>query len=135
MLRPGGELILTLDNLAQPLIWLRSVLPQRLMARLGLVPYAVGETVGPRRLAGLCRAAGLEVCEMTAVLHCPRVVAVACTRLLERRASSRAQDRFLSVLAGFERLERLPTRFLTGYFTAVRARKPDRGDSRNGGGA
>lgn len=124
VLRPGGQLILTLDNLAQPLIWLRSVLPQRLMMRLGLVPYAVGKTLRPRQLHASCRAAGLEVRTMTAVLHCPRAVAVALTRVLESRASRRAQDRFLSALGGFERLERWPTRYLTGHFTAIRARKP-----------
>jgi hypothetical protein len=57
-------------------------------------------------------------------LHCPRALAVACTRWLERHASPQTQDRFLAGLAAFERLERLPTRYITGYFVALRARKP-----------
>ena len=124
VLRPGGQLLLTLDNLAQPAVWLRSILPHGLMMRLGLIPYAVGRTLGPRRLQAACREAGLQVEEVTAVLHCPRALAVACTRWLERHAAPRTQDRFLAWLSAFERLERLPTRYFTGYFVAVRAGKP-----------
>lgn len=124
VLRPGGELLLTLDNLAHPVVWLRSVVPQRLLLRLGLVPYEVGATCRPRRLREYCREAGLEVLEMSAALHCPRVLAVALSRLAEQRVSEAAQDRFLGLLMAFEKLERLPTRYLTGHFTAVRARKP-----------
>jgi len=124
VLCPGGQLLLTLDNLAQPAVWLRSILPQALMMRLGLIPYAVGKTLGPRRLQAACRAAGLQVEEATAVLHCPRALAVACTRWLERHASPQTQDRFLALLSAFELLERLPSRYLTGYFVAVRASKP-----------
>jgi hypothetical protein len=94
------------------------------MMRLGLIPYAVGKTLGPRRLRAACLSAGLQVEEATAVLHCPRALAVACSRLLEHHASAQAQDRFLALLKAFERLERLPTRYFTGYFVAVRARKP-----------
>lgn len=124
VLRPGGQLLLTLDNLAQPAVWLRSILPQSLMMRLGLIPYAVGKTLGPWRLQAACRAAGLQVEEVTAVLHCPRALAVTCTRWLERHAAPRTQDRFLAWLLAFECLEHLPTRLITGYFVAVRAGKP-----------
>lgn len=125
VLRPGGQLLLTLDNLAQPAVWLRSILPQALMMRLGLIPYAVGKTLGPRRLQATCRAAGLQIGEVTAVLHCPRALAVACTRWLERHTAAPTQDRFLAWLSAFERLERLPTRYFTGYFVALRASKPE----------
>lgn len=124
VLRPGGQLLLTMDNLAQPAVWLRSILPQGFMLRVGLIPYLVGKTLGPRGLRVFCRAAGLEVEEATAVLHCPRALAVACTRLLERLASPQTQDRFLAGLSAFERLGYLPTRYFTGYFIAVRASKP-----------
>jgi len=124
VLRPGGQLLLTLDNLAQPAVWLRSILPQGCMMRLGLIPYAVGKTLGPRRLQAACRAAGLQVEEATTILHCPRALAVAYTRWLERRAAPRTQDRFLAWLAAFERLGRWPTRNFTGHFVAVLAIKP-----------
>ena len=124
VLRPGGQLLLTLDNLAHPAVWLRSILPQRLLLGLRLVPYQVGTTCGPRRLEAYCRNVGLEVTDTTAILHCPRALAVAGARLLERRASARTQRRYLEALMSFERLERWPTRFLTGHFTAIHARKP-----------
>jgi SAM-dependent methyltransferase len=124
VLRPGGALLLTLDNLAHPAVWLRSILPQRLLRGLGLVPYRVGATCGPARLRAYCRDAGLNVSDATAALHCPRALSVAIARLLAHRASERTQSRFLRALKSFECLERLPTRFLTGHFTALRARKP-----------
>lgn len=123
VLRPGGELLLTLDNLANPVVWLRNALPLRLLHRAGVVPYFVGKSCGPRRLESLVRAAGLEVVECTAIMHAPRVFAVAVAGLLGSRASEERQERFLGRLRWFERCRGWPTRFLTGYFIAIRARK------------
>jgi SAM-dependent methyltransferase len=124
ILRPGGELLLTLDNLANPLVRLRNALPLGLLHRLGIVPYYVGPTCGPRRLQAHVREASLQVMETTAVMHAPRVLAVALARWLRSRAGASVQDSFLEALRGFERLRAWPTRFLTGYFIAVRAMKP-----------
>ena len=38
VLRPGGQMILTLDNLSNPIILLRNWLPLRLLKRLKIVP-------------------------------------------------------------------------------------------------
>jgi len=56
-------------------------------------------------------------------MHCPRVLAVACSRLvgLMPRACQRA---FLRGLGACEALERLPTRWLTGHYIAVEAVVP-----------
>ena len=123
MLRPGGQLLLTLDNPANPVVALRGVLPFRLLNRLGLVPYYVGATLGPRRLGRILSQVGLDVGEITAVMHCPRVLAVAMAGLLEKRASAKTQRCFLRLLIAFEHLASWPTRFLTGHFVAVRASK------------
>jgi SAM-dependent methyltransferase len=123
ILRPGGGLILTLDNPANPAVWLRNALPQGWLRRLRLIPYPVGATCGARRLDAAVRAAGLEVRETTAILHCPRVLAVAAAGWLDRRPG-RTGEAFLRPLLAFERLERWPTRFHTGHFVAVRAGKP-----------
>lgn len=121
VVRVGGQLLLTLDNLANPAIALRNALPFPLLHRVGILPYYVGATYRPgplrRTLAGL----GMEVAEITAVMHSPRVLAVAAAGLLERRAKRGVQRRFLRWLMACEGLGRLPTRFLTGYFIAVRA--------------
>ena len=127
---PGGTLIVTLDNLANPLVALRAVLPRsvfRLVWRLfgGLAarvaPNPPGVTCGIRRLERLVSGAGLRVCERGSIIHCPRVLAVLLADQLEQRASSRTEERFLHALLSFEALEALPTRFVTGHFVAVRA--------------
>ena len=121
VLRPGGTLLLTLDNLANPVIALRSVLAPERMRRLGLVPYFVGATCGPARLRAMVAAAGFAVRDVELMMHCPRVLAVAGARLVERYGSPRASRAYLRHLAAYERLGTWPTRRLTGYFTAIRA--------------
>ncbi|MBC7256979.1 MAG: class I SAM-dependent methyltransferase, partial [Chloroflexi bacterium] len=69
ILRPGGKLLLTLDNAANPIIALRQALPGRLLQRLGLVPYAIGATVGPYQLKKMLEATSFTVLEMLPVLH------------------------------------------------------------------
>lgn len=122
VLCPGGWLILTLDNRLNPKIALRSVVPWRWLRAIGLVPYQVGATCGPRPLAAMVRAAGFEVLEMTSIQHGPRVLGV---WLAHRLASASAswQQRYRHWLAAWEKLEHWPTRYLTGDFVAVRARK------------
>ena len=124
VLRPAGQLLLTLDNLANPIIALRNLLPYKLLHRLGLVPYYIGTTYGPRGLRRIVERAGLTVLEVRAALHCPRVIAVALARNVEKRTALRTQEQFLRGLMAFERLSSWPTRFLTGHFVAVRAVKP-----------
>jgi ubiquinone/menaquinone biosynthesis C-methylase UbiE len=48
VLAPGGTLIVSLDNLANPLVALRNALPFEWLHRIGLVPHFVGATCRPR---------------------------------------------------------------------------------------
>ena len=121
VLRPGGTLLVTLDNLANPLVALRNALPFRVLNRLGLVPYYVGASCGPRRLRRFLHEVGFECREMDAILHSPRVLAVWMARLFDRLGSPTAKRTFLAWLMSFEALTKLPTRFWTGYFVAARA--------------
>ena len=57
------------------------------------------------------------------MLHCPRVIGVLVGNAVDRRGSDRARRRYARTLVGFERLSRLPTRFVTGHFVAALARK------------
>jgi len=120
VLRPGGRLILTLDNPANPLIRLRNGPLLRLLRRLGIVPYQVGATLGPRALAAAVRDAGFEVVEATAVMHCPRVIAVPAAGLVDRLSAIWRRG-FLRWLAACEGLESLPSRWLTGHYVAIHA--------------
>ncbi|MEW6489968.1 MAG: methyltransferase domain-containing protein [Thermodesulfobacteriota bacterium] len=123
VLRIGGVLLLTLDNPRNPVLVARRLLPFGLLRRLGLVPYQTGATLGPGELERVLQAAGFQLRHLGAVLHCPRAPAVALARLLERRGSPAARERFLRGLAWFEGLSRYPTRFLTGHFVAALAVK------------
>jgi SAM-dependent methyltransferase len=108
VLTPGGFAVVTLDNPWNPLVALRNALPARPHA---LVPYYVGVTLGPRALRAALAGAGFAVEELAAVLHAPRLAA-------------RALRPPLRLLLSAERLERWPTRYLTGQFVAARARRP-----------
>ena len=122
-LRPEGRLLLTLDNPGNPLVALRNALPFALLHRLGIVPYFVGVTCGARRLPSLLEQAGFAVIEMSAVMHCVRVLAVPLCALVERIAGEPTRSALLRLLMSVERLASLPTRFATGNYVAVLARK------------
>jgi len=123
VLRPGGQMILTLDNLSNPIILLRNCLPFRWLKRLKIVPYYVGVTLRPHRLQHLLEEIGFKVLEVDAIMHCPRVLAVAVARWMQKHTRSKVQGHFLRFLQAFECLSYLPTRFFTGYFVAVRVVK------------
>lgn len=125
VLVPGGRLLLTLDNAAHPLVAVRNALPNSWLTRVGLVPYVVGATVGPSGAADLVARVGFRVLDVTAILHCPRVLAVPFARLVNRLSpSGHASSAFLRMLGAFEGAERWPTRFRTGHFVAVLGEKP-----------
>lgn len=121
VLRPGGSLILSLDNVANPVIALRAMAPYSFWRRLGVVPYYVGASHGPDGLRRAVAETGFEVLAVDAVMHCPRVLAVPLARLLEPRLGPRGRARLLRRLMDWERLARWPTRFRTGHFVAVHA--------------
>jgi len=121
VLGPGGVLLLTLDNPANPKIRLRNALPWSVLRRTGVVPYFVGKSIGRGRLERELAGAGFTVLRVGAIVHCPRVLAVTASRL-PVFSSPRARHRLLATLERFEALERWPTRFLTAHFTAVLAR-------------
>ena len=121
VLRPGGVLVVTLDNPLNPAVALRRRLPFGLLNRLGLVPYRGGATLGPAALRRSLAACGFEVAEVRAALHCPRAPAVALAGWLGRWAPAGVRAGFLRLLLAFEGLAGAPTRFRTGHFVAVRA--------------
>jgi SAM-dependent methyltransferase len=118
VLEPGGRLIVTFDNGANPLVLLRNALPARPLRALRLVAYPVGVTCGPRGLRRLLVGAGFEVEDTRALMHCPR--------LLARGAAALApggSGRLLRAVLGLERLGATPVRHLTAQFVAASARR------------
>ena len=128
VLRPGGELVITLDNPTNPIIRIRNFLPFQWVNRIGLVPYYVGATYSAAQLSERLSRLGMEVVESSVILHFPRVLAVPLTRIAHKLGTG-MQRWLLSVFRWFECLERLPTRKLTGHFVAVLARRPEDGAS------
>lgn len=123
VLCPGGHLVLTLDNPSNPVVWIRNRMPRWLHRSLHVVPYYVGETLSRDCLAVGLHDAGLEVLDESAILHCPRAIAIATARLLSR-SGPRMKSRFFRTLVWFECLEQWRTSYRTGYFIAVHAVKP-----------
>ena len=123
VLVPGGTLILTLDNLANPVINIRNKLPYRVTHAAGLVPYPVGKTEGPIRVSRLVENAGFDIDDVTSIMHAPRVVAIPVLGVLSRLTKGRFPMGVSRALRGFETLKKTRTRFLTGHFIAIRATK------------
>lgn len=123
MLKPGGLLIITLDNPWNPVVFLRNRLPYRLLKRLGLIPYYMGVTCSRSQLIRALQSQGFRVEDSTAIVHSPRIIAIRAGRILEKVGRQRSEATFHKLLRALEGLERLPTRYVTGYYVAVKAVK------------
>lgn len=120
VMRPGGHLLITLDNPVNPIVGFRNLLPERV--RGGLLPYALGATLGPRGLRAMLEECGFDVLKSGAVFHSPRVLVVLGGRLVDRRTLP-TKRRYAGLWRPFEALGALPTKYLTGHFVAMLARK------------
>jgi len=123
VLRDGGQLILTLDNQANPVVAIRNALPFQFLHNLGIIPYYVGATLRPGRLKSILEKMNFEVEDITTIYHFPRIIGVAILAFLEKYTSSRIQQKALRFMLKFECLSKLPTRSLTGYFVAAKLLK------------
>jgi SAM-dependent methyltransferase len=121
VIRPGGRLVLTVDNPYHPLVAARNALPAALAGAIRPTPYPSAWTCGPHTLEGLLRRTGFHVLETTAILHFPRVIAAVAGSLDPGLAQRR---RVRAALRRAERLERWPTRLVTGHFIATLAVRP-----------
>lgn len=122
ILRPGGLLVLTLDNPQNPLVRLRNAMPAPWLKRLGLVPYHTGPTCNRRELIALAQRAGFEVLDTTAILHFPRIL------LSIFGSAFHSRTRLCRVLLDwalrFECLRDSRVCYFTGHFVAIKALKP-----------
>jgi SAM-dependent methyltransferase len=123
VLRPGGVLLVTLDNPLNPVVAVRNALPERVRAATRLVPFAVGATYGQNGLGQLLEHVGFEVAKQSAILHCPRVMVVLGGELVDRHGGHATKRRYVRLFTAFEGLAKLPTRRITGHFVAALAFK------------
>lgn len=124
VLRPGGRLVLTLDNPSNPLVRLRNVLPRALSDRLRLTPYDVGATLSLAGARAALLRVGFDVASEGYFMHVPRVWVIRRLRKLRRiGASPEKQRRTERHALAWEALGRWPTARWTGHFLYVEARK------------
>jgi SAM-dependent methyltransferase len=114
--RGRGRLLVTLDNPLNPMIAVRNGLPPQVGRALRRVPYDSGWTCGPRLLRRMLSESGFRPSQTTAIMHAPRFVVAELDRVAPRR---RGGERLIARLLAAERLERWPTRYLTGHFVAA----------------
>jgi SAM-dependent methyltransferase len=119
VIRPAGRLLITLDNPLNPLIALREALPVRIARAVRRVPYDSGWTCGPRQLRRMLAECGFVAPPTTAIMHAPRVLIAELDRRGNR--SGHGDQHLLAGMLAAERLERWPTRYLTGHFIAALA--------------
>jgi len=122
VLRPGGELVITMDNTRNPVIAVRGRI-QAPLVRLGVLPYFTGVSCDAHGLRRLLTETGFEVRDTTTVLHAPRIVAMMVARVLDAFGAARVNRSYLDLLSRFERLADSRVAKLTGYFVAARAVK------------
>ncbi len=123
LLKPGGKLVITLDNLANPLIALRQRLPFVWLHRLGIVPYYTGRTLTATGLHAYLTHLGFTVPCHKIIMHVPRIAAIAVCRLAGLARNQTVNDTFLKLFKQFDRGAKLPTAEWTGYFVAALAVK------------
>lgn len=119
LLRPGGRLILTLDNSLNPLYH-----PLKWLSRVKRSPFPLGYTPSPRTLRGDLRALGLVLDDEDWILHNPRGLSTALFFGLRAVLGDRADRWIAGLLAVFAAAAGLPTRRWTACFFCVSARRP-----------
>lgn len=123
VLRPGGRLVVTLDNPENPVLAVRRAVYAVAGRVGGVIPFAMGRTLSRRALVAALGRAGFTTIESAYVLHTPRIVAL----WLAEWAARAHLGRLGRVLEGaFRMLERvlggLPTRRWTAHFIVAECR-------------
>lgn len=127
VLKPGGLLLVTLDNPQNPVVRLRNAMPWKLLKRLGLAPYPSGATLSAEKFQKLLECTGFQVSAATTLLHVPRSPAILMARLLSHLPGSWPSSLFCQCARMFEALGHLRSATLTGYYTAFQAQRPENG--------
>lgn len=123
IMKPGGKLIVTLDNRSNPFIFLRNLLPYRFLHYFGIIPFYMGITVSMNELICMLRSNGFIVHDNKVIVHFPRIFGIRIGYMLNLIGNNKLKNYFIKMLEKCESLEKFPTRNQTGYFNAVKAVK------------
>jgi SAM-dependent methyltransferase len=121
-LAPGGKLIVTVDNLWNPLY-----LPLKWLSRFSWAPYPLGYTPSLSGLKKILVHNNLNVLNTDCLVHNPRLISTALFLLLRRFWGNRASPWIAAILKAFSWLDSLPTRYISACFVAVVAEAPSDG--------
>ena len=116
---PGGRLIVTVDNLWNPLY-----LPLKWLSRFSWAPYPLGYTPSLSRLKKMLLQNNLNVLKTDCLVHNPRLFSTALFLSLRRILGNRASPWIAGILGAFSWLDSLPTRYLSACFVAIMAETP-----------
>lgn len=121
VLRPGGLLLITLDNPRNPLYY-----PLRWMSRRGWAPFELGETLPVDTLEKMLTERGFAIENSTYLIHNPRGISTLLFLGLRKSLGRYADGPIRALLAMFATAGHLPSRSITGCFLAVAAVKKRR---------
>jgi len=120
VLRPGGRLVITLDNPWNPMFFLL-----RAWSHTRWCPFPLGHTMSLAELTRSLEAQGMRVLATDWLIHNPRLVSTLLFVGLRRLMGARADVPIRALLKFFGLFAHLPTRRLTACFIAACARKPE----------
>ncbi len=118
VLKPKGTLIVTLDNKHSI-----SYLISRMKDLFGLNPFYIGETCSMAALTRMLQEVGFLVSETTTIIHGLENHGTLVQACIKKLNSPLLNNGISKLLGYLERLERTPTRCLTGAFIAAKAVK------------
>jgi SAM-dependent methyltransferase len=114
VLRPGGRMALTLDNPLNPIYPIL-----RFVCSLPGAPFQLGYTPTRGGLDRILRRVGLTPVTWRPIVHNPRLLSTGYFMLLRRLLGDRADSWISRSLELFDRLEKLPTRWMSCCFISV----------------
>jgi SAM-dependent methyltransferase len=114
ILKPGGSLILFLDNKWYIFRWL-----MKLKWRMGATQIFIGKTYSVNEVKGFLPGAGLTTAHATAITHVPVLVFTQLFRLVSAVLGGKTSK----VLRFLDMIGRLPLGYFTGTYIAVHAVK------------
>jgi SAM-dependent methyltransferase len=120
VLKPGGTLILTMDNkgnLTEPLF--------RLWISLGFAPFFSGKTYSIKELKRVLEEIDFDVKATASIIHNPRLITRKIVNFLRWLDARKLDPWIRKGLAFLDRLENKRIKYLTGLYIAVKAMKPE----------
>ncbi len=123
ILKTGGTLIITLDNPTNPMVFLRNSASYRFLKFIKVIPFYMGATLSSKELIRIMKTIGFKIDNSSSIIHAPRILAMLAGYVIDKTGNDKLKLYFKRILKIFERLERSPIKYFTGYFIAVKAVK------------